>query len=91
MRLTAENKYSPSLWNSHGEENKVEGTFVVPFEAFAKQNLERIKVFLRRVLPTEPTVYRRYKSLTWYFPSEAGEHSGPGAIEGASHVTLSFG
>lgn len=45
MRLTAENKYSPSLWNSHGEENEVEGTFGVPFEAFAKQNLARIKVF----------------------------------------------
>src|SRR4029077_2393701 len=45
MRLTAENKYSPSLWNSHGEENEVEGTFVIPFEAFAKQNLARIKVF----------------------------------------------
>jgi hypothetical protein len=45
MRFTAENKYSPSLWNSHGEENEVEGTFVVPFEAFAKQNLGRIKVF----------------------------------------------
>src|SRR5262245_57700688 len=45
MRLTAENKYSPSLWNSHGEENEVEGTFVVPFEAFAKQNLARIKLF----------------------------------------------
>ena len=45
MRLTVENKYSPSLWNSHGEENEVEGTFVVPFEAFAKQNLARIKLF----------------------------------------------
>jgi hypothetical protein len=45
MRLTAENKYSPSLWNSRGEENQVEGVFVVPFEAFTKQNLARIKVF----------------------------------------------
>jgi hypothetical protein len=45
MKLTAENKYSPSLWNRHGEENEVEGTFAIPFEAFTKQNLARIKVF----------------------------------------------
>src|SRR5207247_10831354 len=44
MGVTAENKYSPSLWESHGEENEAEGQFVIPFKAFARENLARIKV-----------------------------------------------
>lgn len=51
MRFTAENKYSPSLWNSHGEQNEVEGEFVVPFEAFARQNLARIKILFETSSP----------------------------------------
>jgi hypothetical protein len=50
-RLTAENKYSPSLWNSRGEENQVEGEFVLPFEAFSKQNLARIKILFETSSP----------------------------------------
>ena len=51
MRLTLENKYSPSLWNSAGEENEVEGELVIPFEAFSTQNLARIKVFFETSSP----------------------------------------
>jgi hypothetical protein len=51
MKLTAENKYSPSLWNSRGEENEVEGQLVLPFEAFSKQNLARIKIFFETSSP----------------------------------------
>jgi hypothetical protein len=51
MRFTAENKYSPSRWNSHGEENNVEGQLVVPFDAFARQNLARIKIFFETSAP----------------------------------------
>ena len=50
-RLTLENKYSPSLWNSAGEENEVEGELVLPFEAFSKQNLARIKIFFETSSP----------------------------------------
>ena len=51
MRFTAKNKYSPSLWNSRGEENEVEGELVVPFRAFAKQNLARIKILFETSSP----------------------------------------
>jgi hypothetical protein len=51
MKLTAENKYSPSLWNSRGEENEVEGQLLLPFEAFSKQNLARIKIFFETSSP----------------------------------------
>src|SRR5213593_4660465 len=51
MRVTAENKYSPSLWESHGEENEAEGQFVIPFKAFARENLARIKVFFETSSP----------------------------------------
>jgi len=51
MRLTAENKYSPSLWNSLGEENEVEGVAVVPFKAFNRQNLFRAKAFFETSKP----------------------------------------
>jgi hypothetical protein len=44
MKFTLENDFSPSLWNQRGEENGVQGEIVVPFEAFAKQNLFRIKM-----------------------------------------------
>src|SRR5215831_9601952 len=50
-RLTAENKYSPSLWDSKGEENQVEGVFVIPFQAFAHQNLARVKVIYETSKP----------------------------------------
>src|SRR5215475_2962677 len=43
-RITAENKYSPSLWGSGGEENRVEADFVIPFEAFTRQSLARVKL-----------------------------------------------
>ncbi len=43
-RVTASNKYSPSLWDSSGEENQAEGVFVIPFEAFTRQTLARVKV-----------------------------------------------
>src|SRR5216117_3128326 len=45
MKITAENAYSPSLWQARGDENEVKGLFVVPFKAFAAQNLARIKIF----------------------------------------------
>src|SRR5215468_5825375 len=45
MRLTLENKYSPSLWDTPGEENQVEGDWVIPSKFFNKPNLARIKVF----------------------------------------------
>ncbi len=45
MRMTAENKYSPSLWGTPGEENQVEGEWVIPSKVFAKPNLARIKIF----------------------------------------------
>jgi hypothetical protein len=51
MRFTAENKYSPSLWDSRGKENEVEGQFVIPFEAFRKKNLARIKIFFETSSP----------------------------------------
>ena len=51
MRLTAETKYSPSLWNSRGEENQVEGELVLPFEVFSKQNLARIKILFETSSP----------------------------------------
>src|SRR6516165_4963028 len=51
MRLTLENKYSPSLWDSSGEQNEVEGELVIPFEAFSKQNLARIKILFETSSP----------------------------------------
>jgi hypothetical protein len=45
MKFTLENEYSPSLWGSRGEQNEVQGEIVIPFEAFAKENLFRIKTF----------------------------------------------
>ena len=45
MKFTMENDYSPSLWQQRGEANEVQGEIVIPFEAFAKQNLFRIKMF----------------------------------------------
>jgi hypothetical protein len=50
-RLTAENKDSPSLWDTHGEENQVESQLVMPFMAFAKENLARIKTFFTTSKP----------------------------------------
>jgi len=50
-KATAENQYSPSLWDSRGEENEVQGTFLIPFKAFAKQNLARIKVIFETSSP----------------------------------------
>src|SRR5215471_3609748 len=50
-RITAENKYSPSLWDSGGEENQAEGDFVIPFEAFTRQNLARVKVIFQTSKP----------------------------------------
>jgi hypothetical protein len=51
MRFTVENKYSPSVWDSRGEQNEVEGQFVIPFEAFTRQNLARIKIFFETSSP----------------------------------------
>src|SRR5215475_1228845 len=51
MRLTVENRYSPSLWDSHGEENRLEAQAVIPFQAFTKQNLARIKIFFETSSP----------------------------------------
>jgi hypothetical protein len=51
MKFTVENDYSPSLWDSRGEENEVQGEIVIPFEAFAKQNLARIKIFFKTNSP----------------------------------------
>src|SRR5215471_16574301 len=45
MRLTLENKYSPSLWDTTGEENQIEGEWVIPSKVFNTPNLARIKVF----------------------------------------------
>jgi hypothetical protein len=51
MTFTLENKYSPSIWGSRGEANQVEGQFLVPFEAFTKQNVVRIKVLFETSSP----------------------------------------
>jgi hypothetical protein len=51
MKFTVENQYSPSLWNSRGEGNEVQGEIVVPFEAFAKQNLVRMRIFFETSSP----------------------------------------
>jgi len=51
MKFTVENQYSPSLWDSRGEENAVQGEVVIPFEAFAKQNLARIRIFFETSSP----------------------------------------
>jgi hypothetical protein len=45
MRMELENKYSPSLWNTPGEENQIEGEWVIPSKLFARPNLTRIKIF----------------------------------------------
>src|SRR5215471_13478584 len=45
MRMTLENKYSPSLWDTQGQENQVEGEWVIPSRFFARPNLARIKIF----------------------------------------------
>jgi len=50
-RVTVENKYSPSLWDSGGEENQAEGEFVIPFEAFTRQSLARVKVIFETSKP----------------------------------------
>ena len=44
MRMTLENKYSPSLWDTPGLENQIEGQWVIPSKLFAKPNLARIKL-----------------------------------------------
>jgi hypothetical protein len=51
MKFTVENQYAPSLWGSRGEGNEVQGEIVIPFEAFAKQNLARIKIFFQTSSP----------------------------------------
>ena len=51
MKLTVENQYSPSIWDSRGEANEVHGEIVIPFEAFSKQNLARIRVFFETSSP----------------------------------------
>jgi hypothetical protein len=51
MKFTVENQYSPSLWDSRGEENQVQGEIVIPFEAFAKQNLARMRIFFQTSSP----------------------------------------
>src|SRR5215468_5648714 len=51
MKFTAENQYSPSLWNSRGEANAVQGEVVIPFEAFARQNLARIRLLFETSSP----------------------------------------
>jgi hypothetical protein len=51
MKFTVENNYSPSLWDKRAEENQVQGEIVIPFEAFAKQNLFRIKMFFETSSP----------------------------------------
>lgn len=50
-RLTLENEYSPSLWNSRGEENEAEAQLVMPFKAFARENLTRIKLHFETSSP----------------------------------------
>jgi hypothetical protein len=50
-RVTLENKHSPSLWDSAGEENQVEGEFVIPFEGFSRPNLARVKVIFETSKP----------------------------------------
>src|SRR6516225_9794471 len=51
MKFTVENQYSPSLWNRRGEANEVQGEIVIPFEAFARQHLARIKIFFETSSP----------------------------------------
>lgn len=51
MKFTAENDYAPSLWDSHGEQNEVEGEAVIPFEVFARENLARIKILYETSSP----------------------------------------
>jgi hypothetical protein len=47
LRMTLENKYSPSLWDTPGEENQVEGEWVIPSKIFAKPNLARTQTPFR--------------------------------------------
>jgi hypothetical protein len=51
MTFTLETEYSPSVWGSRGEANQVEGEFLVPFEAFSKQNVARLKVLFETSSP----------------------------------------
>jgi hypothetical protein len=44
-KMTVENKYSPSLWGTPGDENLVEGVLTISSKIFAKPNLARIKIF----------------------------------------------
>jgi hypothetical protein len=53
MRMTLENKYSPSLWHTLGEENQVEGDWVIPSKIFARPNLARIKLVFETSKPDE--------------------------------------
>jgi hypothetical protein len=50
-KITVENKYSPSLWASRDNENQVEGELVLPYKAFARQSLLRIKLFFETRAP----------------------------------------
>jgi hypothetical protein len=51
MKFTVENQYSPSLWNSRGEENQAQGESVIPFEAFGRQNLARVRLLFETSSP----------------------------------------
>lgn len=51
MKFTVDNQYAPSLWNTRGAQNEVEGEAVIPFEAFARENLARIRVLFESSSP----------------------------------------
>jgi len=82
MRITAENAYSPSLWKARGDENEVKGVFVVPFKAFAAQNLARIKIFFD-ASASDGT--HGCNCLTCCFSNDAGEHLPPGLPPCSNH------
>src|SRR5215831_15522027 len=50
-RITVENQHSPTLWDSNGEENEAEAEFVIPYQAFSRGNLARVKVIFKTSAP----------------------------------------
>jgi hypothetical protein len=50
--LKLENKYSPSLWGIRDTNNEVEAVFMLPFIAFRRENLTRIKLFYETSTPS---------------------------------------
>jgi hypothetical protein len=50
-KITVESKHSPTLWDSNGEENEAEAEFLIPYQAFSRENLARVKVTFKTSAP----------------------------------------